>query len=64
MILVLLYHIVLYCIFFAPNGKFIFFSIFIIECFCTRLMTPDEVETGRGLLIQYNRLLYGIVWCW
>ena len=44
---VLLYHIVLHCIFlfFAPNGKFVFFffffSIFIIECF---LHPPDETQ--------------------
>ena len=36
--------------FFAPNGKLFFFSIFIIECFYTRLMRPNKVETGRGLL--------------
>ena len=51
MIYVLLYLIVLYRIFFfAPNDKFNFLSIFIIECFYTRLMRPNKVETGRGLL--------------
>ena len=30
-----------FSLFFAPNGKFVFFSIFIIECF---LHPPDETQ--------------------
>ena len=31
--------------FFAPNGKFVFFSMFIIECF---LHPPDETQEGQN----------------
>ena len=50
MILVMLYHIVLYGIFFAPNGKFVFLACLLLSVFYTRLMRPNKVKTGRGLL--------------
>ena len=40
----------LYCIFFAPNGKFVFLACLLLSVFYTRLMRPNKVETGRGLL--------------
>ena len=51
----------LYCIFFAPNGKFVFLACLLLSVFYTRLMRPNKVETGRGLLTGCNRLLYGTV---
>ena len=41
-----------YCIFlfFAPNGKFVFLAYLLLSVFYTRLMRPNKVETGRGLL--------------
>ena len=32
-------------VFFVPNGKFVFFSVFIIECL---LQPPDETQQGRN----------------
>ena len=56
MILVLLYHIVSYCIFFAPNGKFVFSACLFLSVFYTSQMRFNKVKAGRGLL---TRLLYG-----
>ena len=36
--------------FFAPNGKFVFFACLLLSVFYIRLMRPNKVETGRGLL--------------
>ena len=36
--------------FFAPKGKFVFLACLLLSVFCTRLMRPNKVETGRGLL--------------
>ena len=36
--------------FFAPNGKFVFLACLLLSVFYTRLMRPNKVETGRGLL--------------
>ena len=47
---VLLYHVVLYCIFFEHNVKFVFSSCLLLSVFYTRLMRPNKVETGCGLL--------------
>ena len=47
--------------FLHPMANLSFFSIFIIEYFYTRLMKPDKVETGGGLLTLCNRLLYATV---
>ena len=40
-------------------SAFLFFRIFIIECFYTSLMRPNKIETGRGLWTWCNRMLYG-----
>ena len=37
--------------FFAPNDKFVFLACLLLSVFYTRLMRPNKVETGRGLLI-------------
>ena len=37
-------------IFFAPNGKSVFLACVLLSVFYTRLMRPNKVETGRGLL--------------
>ena len=50
-------HFVLH--FFAPNGKFVFLECLFLSVFYTRLMRPNKVETGCGLLTLCNRLLYG-----
>ena len=45
-------------LFFEPNSKFVFFGIFIIECF---LHPPDETQLGRNrsqVIDICNRLLY------
>ena len=63
MILVMLYYIVLYCIVLHPMANLFFSEFSLLNAFCTRLMTPNEVENGRGLLIRYNRPLYGTIWC-
>ena len=36
--------------FFAPNGKFDFLACLLLSVFYTRLMRPNKVETGLGLL--------------
>ena len=36
--------------FFVPNGKFVFLAYLLLSVFYTRLMRPNKVETGRGLL--------------
>ena len=40
----------LFFFFFAPNGKFVFLAYLLLSVFYTRLMRPNKVETGRGLL--------------
>ena len=50
MIQVLLYHIVLYCVSFAPNGEFAFSAFLILRVFYTCLMKSNKVETDRELL--------------
>ena len=44
------YCFVLHFLFFAPNGKFVFLACLLLSVFYTRLMRPNRVETGRGLL--------------
>ena len=36
--------------FFAPNGQFVYLAHLLLSVFYTRLMRPNEVKTGRGLL--------------
>ena len=47
--------------FFAPNDKFVFLACLLLSVFFTRLLRPNKVETGRGLLTGCNRLLCGTV---
>ena len=50
-IYILLYHIVLYCIFFLhPIANLFFSACLLLSVFYIRLMRPNKVETGRGLL--------------
>ena len=51
----------LYCIFLHPMANLFFLACLLLSVFYTRLMRPNKVETGRGLLTGCNRLLYGTV---
>ena len=58
--------IILFCIafFLHPMANLFFSACLLLSAFYTRLMRPNKVETGRGLLTWCNWLLYGTVWCW